>query len=248
MSVWMVLAGIVGAWVGMWLWRRKGGRGRSAQEALLEGTAQAMRGKYPQAIALLSQAIEKEPSWSDAWMHRGIAYLESGQVEAALQDLETCLRLDPGKALGYYNRALAWLEKGEEERALGDLEAARRLEPGDVEVHLWRGIVLSRRGEYEKALEAVEEVIRLGDERRGYQNQAVILEQAGRWEEALASWDEVLKRDKGNVMALCRRGLLREKLGWREAARDDLRKAAKRGKQLPERWRQAVMEALGRLR
>jgi Flp pilus assembly protein TadD len=79
---------------------------KTAKDYLEEGTLQSMRGEYEQAIKTLSKALELDPQDADAYMHCGIAFLESGQTEKALQDFEESLRLRPD-ALCYYNRALA---------------------------------------------------------------------------------------------------------------------------------------------
>ncbi len=53
---------------------------------LEEGTRHSMRGEYGRAIKALSKALEADPQNAVAYMHRGIAFLNSGQVKKALQD------------------------------------------------------------------------------------------------------------------------------------------------------------------
>ncbi len=222
-------------------WLRK-----SARDYLLEGTEQSMRGEYERAIVTLSKAIELDPQHAEAHMNRGIAHLESGQVEKALQDFTQSLRLEPN-ALCYYNRAQAWLERREWARAVADLDEAIRLEPEDVEAYNMRAIMLAEQGAYQRALADIERAIEMGH-RSGHQNKAVILEMAGRLQEATASWDRVLKAKPKDAMALCRRGLLLERTGKKEQARQDLERAWKGRKALDEEWRLKVEQALQRLK
>ncbi len=109
---------------------------------LAKGTAQAMPGQYKRPIVTLSKAIELDPQHAKTYINRGIAHLESGQVEKALEDLSQSLRLTPN-ALCCYNRALAWLEHGDEERALADLNEAICLDSQDMEPDNMRAIVLA---------------------------------------------------------------------------------------------------------
>jgi Flp pilus assembly protein TadD len=222
-------------------WLRK-----TARDYLLEGTGQSMRGEYERAIVMLSKAIDLDPQYAEAYMNRGIAYLESGQVEKALQDFSESLRLEPN-ALCYYNRAQAWLAKQDLERAAADLNEAVRLAPEDAETYNMRAIVLSEQESYERGLADIERAIELGH-RSGLQNKAVILEMAGRGEEAVACWDQVLKIKPKDTMALCRRGLLLERAGRKEQARQDLQRAWKERRVLGKPWQTEVHRALERLK
>lgn len=221
---------------------------KTARDYLLEGTQQSIQGNYLHAIETLSKAIELDSALADAWLHRGIAHLERGQVDLALRDFDESIRLAPEQALGYYNRAQAWLEKGEEERALADLSQALRLSPEDVDSLMCRGIVYFQRKEYDRALADIERAIALGKGEAGYHAKAIVLEEKGNLAGALACWDKVLALNRGKAVALCRRGLLLEKKGERERARADLEKARKKRSELPEKLQLALDEALERLK
>lgn len=226
--------------------RKMGWFRKTAQDYVLQGTEQSLRREYARAIKTLSKALELDPQEATAYLHRGIAYLESGEKEKALQDFNQSLGLEPS-ALGYYNRALAWLEMGAEERALDDLGQAIRLAPKDRESYLLRGIVYSERGDQERALEDVERAIELKHE-GGKRAKAIILERAGWDEEALACWDEVLRGRGGDAIALARRGLLLLRLGRREEAQRDLQRAWMKRSELGAEWVEKVKGALEELK
>ncbi len=219
---------------------------KTARDYLLEGTEQSMRGQYKQAIATLSKAIELDPHHAEAYMNRGIAHLQSGEVERALEDFSQSLRLEPNP-LCYYNRAQAWLARQELERAAADLDEALRLAPQDAEAYNMRAIVLAEQGAHDRALADIDRAIELGH-RSGLSNKAIILEMAGKPEEAVACWEQVLKAKPKDAMALCRRGLLLERVGKREQARQDLEAAWKSRRSLGEQWQAEVERALQRLK
>ena len=256
MSGWMVLAGIIGAWIGMWLRRRRrrkreneevsmGWFRKTAKDYLGEGTRHSMRGEYGRAIKALSKALEVDPQNAVAYMHRGIAFLNSGQAEKALQDFGASLRLEQN-ALCYYNRALAWMAKGDIENALRDLGEAIRLSPQDAESYNLRAILYSTQGEQERALEEIERAIELGHP-EGRKSKAIILEKAGRDEEALNCWSKLLDTQPNDALALCRRGLLLMRHGRKQEARHDLERAWQRRKDLNEHWRAEIEKGLKQL-
>lgn len=226
---------------------------KTAQDYVLEGTEQSLRKEYARAIKTLSKALDLNPQEATAYMHRGIAYLESGEVEKALQDFNQSLALEPN-ALAYYNRASAWLERKEYDLALRDLDEAIALAPQDKEIYLLRGIVYSERGivysereDQERALQDVERAIALRH-KGGKRAKAIVLERAGRDEEALACWDEALRGRRGDAIAIARHGLLLLRLGRREEARGDLRRAWRRRSELGEEWQVKVKQALDELK
>jgi len=219
---------------------------KTAKDYLAEGALQSMRGEYEQAIKTLSKALELDPQDADAYMHRGIAFLESGQTEKALQDFEESLRLRP-HALCYYNQALAWMGKGEDARAFADLDEAIRLAPQDAENYILQAILYSKQGDQERAIESAERAIELGHP-SGWKSKAIFLEKAGRQAEALGSWDKALEQEPDNALALCRRGLLLLRQGRRLEAQRDLERAWKKRKELDEHWRTEVEQALKQLK
>lgn len=222
-------------------WLRK-----TARDYVLEGTEQSMRGDYERAITTLSKAIQLDPQHAEAYMNRGIAYLESGQANKALRDFAESLRLEPN-ALCYYNRAQAWLARRDLERAAADLDEAVRLVPEDAESFNMRAIVLCEQGEYERALADIERAIELGHG-SGHRNKAIILEMVGEIQEAIACWDQALKARPKDPMALCRRGLLLERAGRTEQALRDLERAWKERRALGPRWEAEARQALERLK
>jgi tetratricopeptide (TPR) repeat protein len=219
---------------------------KTAKDYLLEGTDQSLRREYGRAIENLSKALELDPDNATAYLHRGIAFLESGQVEQALQDFTASLQREQS-AFCYYNRALAWMAKKDLERSLRDLDEAVRLSPEDAENYNLRAIVHSGLGDQERAIADIERAIALG-RRSGWMSKAIFLEKAGRDEEALESWGRALEVDPKDALALCRRGLLLLRLGRKQEAQRDLEQAWKKRKVLEEHWRVEIEQALQRLK
>ena len=214
------------AWLSAWFRRKR------AWDELLRGTWQAMTGEYAKAVKTLSKALKRDPHLGEAYLHRGIAYLEMDRVEETLQDLDRAVKLLPQEPMAYYNRALAWMAREDWGRAEADLEQAVDLAPEDAEAWNLLAIVRSQAGKVEEALEAIQQAIALGHP-EGWRNRAIILEEAGRLDEALAAWETYARQGKREaVYARARRGLLLWQMGREAEAQEEVAWAWKHRRKL----------------
>ncbi|MDR2095351.1 MAG: tetratricopeptide repeat protein [Treponema sp.] len=71
------------------------------------------------------------PNDSDAYISRGNALQEKGDINGAIADYNEAIRLNPNDARFYSNRGLAYLFKSDE-RAVTDFETALKLDPGNA--------------------------------------------------------------------------------------------------------------------
>ncbi len=86
------------------------------------------RGEYWDAIGGLTEMIEAVPDAPGPYQKRGHAYLETGNLDAAIEDLTRSIELEPKSAVSYRFRSRAYQEKGMMELAERDAEKARELE------------------------------------------------------------------------------------------------------------------------
>lgn len=73
--------------------------------------------RYPEALQLARDAVQRFPNSSEAWRHRALATRLSGDLPAALQDYAKAIELDP-------RNVSAWSGRGQCRRALKDYPAA----------------------------------------------------------------------------------------------------------------------------
>ncbi len=75
------------------------------------GSAKAATGKDAKEKLMLnaeielSNALEKDPSFVDAWLNRGVAYISLGKLNKAEVDLKKAIELDPKNNAAHYNLA-----------------------------------------------------------------------------------------------------------------------------------------------
>lgn len=96
--------------------------------------------QYPAAIVDLNRAIELRPRFAAALTERGLAYVESGEIEKGIKDYDAAIAIDPSYALAHDNKGAACLMLERWAEAIPHLDIALRLTPSNVQARYHRGI------------------------------------------------------------------------------------------------------------
>jgi len=91
----------------------------------------------------------------------GIASLNRGKPEKALESFERAVELDPQDATGYLGRANALNTIGKWERSLADYTRALDLDPNLTNAYVNRGVAYAHLGEAQKAIADYEKALAL---------------------------------------------------------------------------------------
>ena len=110
------------------------------------------------AIADISKAMEKEPSWR-ALCQRGDYYRLSGNLDAAIADFTAAIEEIPDRAYAYYKRGWCYEMKGERKKALDDYNLGLEMTEDDPYLYLMRGELLLQDGNKAEADADFEAVI-----------------------------------------------------------------------------------------
>jgi tetratricopeptide (TPR) repeat protein len=111
--------------------------------------------QYAQAIGKYTEAIAKRKVFTDAYLNRGICYIEIGEIDKARADFEFYIKRKPNVSEGYISRAAAYWKKKEHEKALGELKTASEKNPRSPEraaILYIRAAIYHDRGEYDRAI------------------------------------------------------------------------------------------------
>jgi tetratricopeptide (TPR) repeat protein len=122
----------------------------------------AQQGEYREAIALLTELINRHPDSAVDYNNRGLIYFQSGDGQKAVRDYNTAIALNPKLASAYNNRANYYAACGELTIALADYDQALDLNPSHVRAWINRGITLRDLGQYAEAIENFEIVLLFG--------------------------------------------------------------------------------------
>ena len=121
-----------------------------------------VQGQNENAIIELTTAICLDPTYSYAYVNRGVAYSRLGQYQRALSDETEAIRLGhPKLAVVYVNRGNNYNHLGQYQRALQDYNEAIRIDPQNANAYWGRGAAYHNLGQYQRAAQAYDEAIRL---------------------------------------------------------------------------------------
>lgn len=96
-------------------------------------------GRYMEAIACYTNAIDAAPSFFEAHYNRGLTWHSLGLFYKAIVDFDRALELRPNDAEVLYFRGLSYEKTGQFEEALADLQRAARKKNRLAETHLKDG-------------------------------------------------------------------------------------------------------------
>lgn len=212
-----------------------------------EGDQAASIGKYDEAIALYNKAIKEDGKLGRAFLNRGIAYDNLNKFETALKDFDKALALCPSgdkfRQEFYYNRGMCLHRLGRYNDAIKDYDEALKLQK-DASFHFMRGKSHRSSGAPDKAVldfDVAASQARGDDRAMSLFHRGLANRDLGRNQKAMEDFTLAistfeqgyndkdpmqLKGSKHNLpAAYWERGHLYEKLGNKELAAKDLKKA-----------------------
>lgn len=126
---------------------------RLAGEFLILGNESITQARNAHAaIANYSKALDLNPNFLEAWVRRGVTYMDSGDSHNAIHDLNQAVRLSPSSFKAVYNRGRAFFKAGHYTEAINDLTRATGLNSFHARAHRILGDAYAANGEEEKAL------------------------------------------------------------------------------------------------
>jgi eukaryotic-like serine/threonine-protein kinase len=115
------------------------------------GRAYRSLGKWPDAIADLTEAINQKPDFAEAFYARGLAHARSGSHALAVADFTETIRLAPTHPDAYYDLALANYHLGAYQKALADCTRLVELRPASARAYGLRSGIYMAKGDHLQA-------------------------------------------------------------------------------------------------
>jgi tetratricopeptide (TPR) repeat protein len=157
---------------------------------------------YRDEVSLWQDALRSAPDSPLVRMNLGLALINAGLPQQAIEHYEAALRLEPEKGATHRNNlALALLSSGRRAEAIAQYEEALRIDPELVEAHNNLGSLLLGEGKAAEAVAHFTAVTQLKpDYAEGYLGLAMALSAAGRPDAAAAGERALaLAREQGNA-------------------------------------------------
>ncbi|MEQ1697079.1 MAG: tetratricopeptide repeat protein [Hyphomicrobiaceae bacterium] len=83
---------------------------------------------YDRALVEFTQVIELDPTFAEAYIGRGTAYVAKGEFERGIREYTRSLEIRK-RVEAYYGRGRAYHKKGDKGKAVADYRAALALDP-----------------------------------------------------------------------------------------------------------------------
>jgi tetratricopeptide (TPR) repeat protein len=193
------------------------------------GVTYANLGRYDEALADHTRAIDLDPAYATAYSNRGLTYKNLGRYDEALADFTRAIERDPAYATAYYNRGLTYANLGRFEEALADYTRAIERNPALAPAYSNRGNTYADLGRYDEALADYTRAIeRDPADALAYSNRGRTYHNLGRYDEALADSTRAIARDPAYAPAYSNRGNTYKNLGRTEEALADFTRAIER--------------------
>ena len=139
---------------------------------------------------------------AEAFLNRGMAKEELGDVAGAISDYSEGLKLNPNYRQLYHRRGSAYEQQGNPDLAIKDFSQAIRLDPGDTEALVLRGLTYASRGDFERALMDYDAALaETPDDDLVLVLRGELREELGQTESARADYRRALELDPQNAEA-----------------------------------------------
>lgn len=137
-------------------------------------------GKFPDAIAQFSRALELKPDYDLAIINMANAYRRMGKDDAALAGYERYVMIDPKNAYVRYQIGEIYLDRGDHTRAEAEFAAALAIDPKLASARVATGVLAYERGQLPQAEQIFKDALTLkADVRLAHFNLALIAEARG---------------------------------------------------------------------
>jgi tetratricopeptide (TPR) repeat protein len=213
------------------------------------GICASMRGRYDQAVDLLTAALDSHADAPAAWFQRGTALQGLGRHELAIADYDRAIALKPDYVEALCNRASALQALGSHEDAIAGYDAALAIQPSIAEALTNRGVALGALGRHEQAIADHDRAILLKPAyAEAHFNRAHVLQALSRQEEAIAGYGAAIAIRPDYADAYCNRGLGLHALNRQAEALADYDRALALSPAFAEAWcnRGVTLQALNR--
>ncbi len=198
----------------------------TAASLVTDGQTLNDAGKYKEAVAAFTKAIEANPNSAQAYLGRGLAKRSLKDNAGALADAEHALQLDPANVEAYRSRSMIKRSANDYAGALADANRAVELAPEQFRSYLTRGLAKEGLKDLNGALADYERAIQLNPAyAMSYFYRGTTRVNLKDNRGALTDLDRFIETNQSNSSAYNNRGLAKERLGDKAGAIADYEKA-----------------------
>ena len=126
------------------------------------GIAAAKQIQFDRAISEFSRAIQRNPTFADAYFNRALVYDAFGQIEKSVSDFTKVIEIRPDFIEAYMNRAQIYMSNNNYEQAENDYNKIIELDPKSAQAYFNRSLIYFSLGRYDDTWDEVKKIENLG--------------------------------------------------------------------------------------
>jgi tetratricopeptide (TPR) repeat protein len=161
-------------------------------------------------LALIDQAIARDPGDADAFARRGTALHKLGRLSEAVTSFDQAIVLRPEHPSAFHGRGHVFRDMNRLKDALASYDRAAAFHPNRAEIWKDRGTALLQLFRLEEAVASFDRAIALKPNfAQAFNNRGTALHYLKRLDDAVASFDRAIEISPGFANAIFNRGLSR---------------------------------------
>lgn len=162
-----------------------------------KGISQRLLSQYGPAVASLTEAIELNPEYGEAYFRRAICFAEMGEEGLALRDLQATQALNFEDARAYLWEGITYAQMGKYRDAIRSYNESISYSNRYLDAYLNRGHAYYQLGEFQSAIDSFNECIRLQtSEPSYYYKRGLCYEQMSETEPAVRSYMNAIQMNE----------------------------------------------------
>jgi tetratricopeptide (TPR) repeat protein len=183
-------------------------------------------GYWKNTFELFKHALQVTKDNFVAHMCFGIALIDKGRFEEAIEHNNKAIRLKPDYVEAYNNRGFAYDKLGRYQQAFEDYNKAISLNPNFVDAYYNRGFAYDKLGRYQQAFEDYNKAISLNPNYAdAYYKRGIAYGKLGRYQQAFEDYNKVISLNPNYADAYNGRGTIYLKIGQYQQAIKDFNRA-----------------------
>ncbi|MGB5219310.1 MAG: tetratricopeptide repeat protein [Smithella sp.] len=181
---------------------------------------------WKNSVTLFNHATQSIKNNYFAYDGLGIALIEEGKFEEAIESFSKAILIAPDYLVPYINRGNAYEKIGHNQKAIDDYNQAITMKPNYSVAYYDRGIVYMKLRQYPIALEDFNKAIYYKtDNAKNYYTRGTAYEKLGQHQKALEDYTHAILLKKDYPDAYHNRGIIHGIMGKYQTAIDDFNKA-----------------------
>jgi tetratricopeptide (TPR) repeat protein/serine/threonine protein kinase/WD40 repeat protein len=190
------------------------------------GSAHLQAGKWDEAVADFSRALQLKPDDPSCWNNRASAYMKLQQYDKVIADLDKAIELDPKNAVIWSNRGRLYLALQQYDKAIADSSTAIEFDPNNAAAWTNRSYAYNAVQQYDKAIADSNKAIELDPKiAPAWNNRGAAYNALHQYDKALADLDKAIELEPKLAAAWNNRGRAYDQLQQYDKAIGDYTRA-----------------------